>query len=132
MFIRVTGTGREKFARMKSTPSIRTARKQRLGQGNVFTGVRLSTGAGRGFRACITGHMTGGVRTQWEGSVSALEGWTNPHPPLELEKRAVHILLKYFLGKLLFYRQPTKLLESNLFSCLCVFLITEGPCDHYP
>ena len=81
MFIRVTGTGREKFARMKSTPSIRTARKQRLGQGNVFTGVRLSTGAGRGFRACITGHMTRGGPHPVGGVCVCLGGMDKPPPP---------------------------------------------------
>ena len=29
-----------------------------MGQGNVFTGVCLSTGAGVGFAACVTGHTT--------------------------------------------------------------------------
>ena len=34
-----------------------TARKRSSGQGNLFTGVCLST-EGVGFPACITGHMT--------------------------------------------------------------------------
>ena len=37
-----------------------TARKRSLGQGNIFTGVCLSTGRGVGFPACIACHMTGG------------------------------------------------------------------------
>ena len=39
-------------------PVVITARKRSLKQGNVFTGVCLSTGAGVGFPACITGHTT--------------------------------------------------------------------------
>ena len=39
-------------------PVVITARKRGLGQGNVFTGVCLSTGAGVGFAACVTGHTT--------------------------------------------------------------------------
>ena len=39
--------------------TIITACKRSLGQGNVFTGVCLSTGGeGFGFPVCITGHMT--------------------------------------------------------------------------
>ena len=40
-----------------------TARKRSLGQGDVFTGVCLSTAGegGVGFPLCITGHMTKGV-----------------------------------------------------------------------
>ena len=41
-----------------------TARWRTLGQGNVFTGVCLSTGGRVGFPACITGHMTRGVCIQ--------------------------------------------------------------------
>ena len=66
-----------------------TARKRSLGQGNVFTGVCLSTG-GVGFPPCITGHMTsiqGGLRP----------GGRKVLPPPELEKRVVGILLQYFL-----------------------------------
>ena len=37
-----------------------TVRKRSWGQGNIFTGVCLSTGRGVGFPACITCHMTGG------------------------------------------------------------------------
>ena len=39
-----------------------TARKRSLGQGNVSTGICLSTGGGGGsVPACITGHMIGGL-----------------------------------------------------------------------
>ena len=41
-----------------------TACKRSLGQGNVFTAVRLSTGGGVGFPSCITGHITRGVCLQ--------------------------------------------------------------------
>ena len=41
--------------------------RQSLGQGNIFTGVCLSTGV-VGFPACITGHMTGGSASRRSAS----------------------------------------------------------------
>ena len=95
-----------------------------LVQGNVFTGVCLSTGGG-GFPACITGHMTSIHRESTSGEMSALRvgyasggsayrevcpsgvcllgGRVLGRPPPELEKRMVHILLECFLVSSLIY-----------------------------
>ena len=54
--------------------------KRSLGQGNVFTGVCLSTGEGVGFPACITGHMTGGGRSASGGEGVCIQGEGGLHP----------------------------------------------------
>ena len=53
-------------------PVVITARKRSLGQGNVFTGVCLSTGAGVGFAACVTGHTTS---IRWGGGGGRAAGF---------------------------------------------------------
>ena len=54
-----------------------TARRRSLGQGNIFTGVCLSTGVGgqylAGFPASITGHMTEGSTWECGGSASRVD-----------------------------------------------------------
>ena len=81
-----------------------TARKRSLGQGNVFTQVCVSfCSQGVGFPACITGHMTIGVRIQ---GVSAsrdgvcIRGLADPPTQIlrdTVNERAVRILLECVL-----------------------------------
>ena len=126
-----------------------TARKRSLGQGNVYTGVCLSTEAGVGFPACITGHMTsesasgggeypGGFASR--GSLHPKWGlhrggaWTDPSEIhgilwITVNKRAVRILLecllvysRYCIGYKVIYFNCSTFIKSRKLISFTLFI----------